>query len=245
METVPSPAPTLGRRPLRSGRVVGGPIALLAALLLAASAHAISFDPGGGYHADGGARLFRATGPQVQFREMVDTPGRFRLDHEWGFYYRNDPGLRVPVFDTSDDDRRYEQAKVDFDVAAVFDLDGSEWPRRFTPRQEDFGFYVSVRGAGGDVTVFSDPSLNSGGVDHAGHFVDRNRPGESVVAFEVGPHTISILSEYGLGPAAVAAATPPRPTPGTTPGPGVPEPGAALLMALGFTLIGARLRAAR
>ena len=103
---------------------------------------------------------------------------------------------------------------------------------------------VDMNGRGPDVMVYSDPALNPGGSDFAGHFQDANRPNESVVAFSANRLTVSILAQSGLAGSLPPVSGPP-PKPGPTPTAGVPEPSAALLLGMGFVVVSAGLRRRR
>lgn len=111
------------------------------------------------------------------------------VDLEFGLFFEGASSDLFTIFGSSEDTN--DVAVIDFANGVVVDLEDSGIESLFAPSSADFGFYLSVFGAGGSiVTVFSDPALN-GGLDHFGAFslllLDSEFPGAFAANFYTGP----------------------------------------------------------
>jgi hypothetical protein len=187
--------------------------ALLA--LTAGTASAALIVPG--FNPDNGAEAFlpaSITG-HVELFDAADLsapPGGF----EFGFYFLSDPGTRVVIFDTTDVGPGGAQAAIDFGLGRVIDLDASALQSTFAPGAAPLGFYLQV----GATTLFSQASLNPGGVDFVETLRDTSGSGSYLVAFEIPGVAFPISLQFVSGYTAV------------------PEPAVASLLLAGVLLTG-------
>ncbi len=136
----------------------------------------------------------------------------------FGFYYAGASDTLIPIFGADDTTpvaiTSNQRARVDFNLARVFDIDsgGSE---AFTSQGDtSIGFYLTLPTI--PVTLFSQAILNSGEQDFSGAFPFIENPQAIAIAF--GTSNVGYLSLHSIQPLAA-----------------VPLPGAAGLWLLGMT----------
>jgi hypothetical protein len=146
-------------------------VVVVVLLLSAAKVFAIPFanpDPGlFGPDRDGNGYFSQAGVPTISL-ELLDIAG-----FEFGFFFQNDPGTLITIFDPLDADPDpggpgsvTPIALIDFTGGFVFDIDENIVQSLFTGSTDNFGFYATLGGG----TVYSDASLNPGGTDWFGAF---------------------------------------------------------------------------
>lgn len=111
---------------------------------------------------------------QVFFSEVFDLgPFLGVQSSEFGFFFSgadvNDPTNLIPIFDSSDIGVLGRLALVDFSAGIVFDLDENSVQNTFSD-SGDIGFYISLDPSLGVPSFFTDPALNTDGLDLAGTF---------------------------------------------------------------------------
>lgn len=119
-------------------------------------------------------------GPDVDQNGYFDVLGRTSISLEvydglsaasgsfgfrFGFYYRDDPGTLIPIFDPADQGPPNQVALVDFVNGLILDANEpvaspSFVQAIFAPKSEPIGFFVQAPGAA--TALYSDPSLNAG-----------------------------------------------------------------------------------
>jgi hypothetical protein len=89
--------------------------------------------------------------------DLADTVASF------GFFGQGTPGTLIPIFEASD--LTNEAAIIDFTAGYIFDVEDDAVQSFFTP-VSSVGFYLDFAGS----ILYSDPTLNVGGVDLMGAF---------------------------------------------------------------------------
>lgn len=134
---------------------------------------------------------------------------------EFGGFDKNDPGTLIPFFEASD--LTGEAAMVDFTGGFVFDVEDNAIQSVFAPI-DSVGFYLDLPGLG---TLFSDPTLNLGGVDVMAAHPTIGQPFTSLIFYDgpAGAAAPATLMSWHL----ISDVTG-----------GVPLPSSAALLALGL-----------
>lgn len=128
-----------------------------------------------------GSGYFNAGG-QVLSVELFDLAGTILpAGTDFGFYFRGAAGTQVSIFDALDQASPEQKALIDFDNGTVIDVDGNVLQQLFTPNHSDpIGFFMHTDALG---TLFSDASLNAGGLDVFGAFESLTLPNRFYTLF--------------------------------------------------------------
>lgn len=172
-------------------------LAALTGLALAAPAFAIPSTPAG-YMDDAGDELF-VPASNVVGVELFDLFGAFS---EFGFYFADDPGTLISIFDAGDDlGLSSATAFIDFDNGFVFDVDAGVIQDLFTTSGAAIGFWLTV----GSLTIHSEAALNAAGTDLGFAFQSMSDPMDWLIGFDgFGGGTIALEFFSGLSSVTVS-----------------------------------------
>ena len=136
---------------------------------MAGSANAAPVGPIPNYSPDAGDSYFVPTQDAgfIISVEVADVDS-IQATSSFGFYFWDDPGNLITIFDPTDqasdpnDANTFPSAFVSFKDGIVFDFDANVVQDNFTPtlNPSSFGFFLTVLGE----TIYSDPTRNAGGV---------------------------------------------------------------------------------
>ncbi len=136
----------------------------------------------------------------------------------FGFFGQGTPGNLIPIFEAGD--LTGESAIIDFSVGYVFDAEDNSIQSLF-PAASTIGFYLDFAGN----ILYSDPTLNLGGLDIMGAYPSISQDFTSLLFFD-GPADDpqrTLLSWHVISDVTA-----------------VPLPGTALLMVIGLGLLASR-----
>ena len=154
--------------------------------------------------------LFTA-GDDLTFNaEIFDLADGFGGGYEFGFFFADDPGTLIPIFDPADSTAFLggQSALVDFGGGAVADIDdGLSLQSTFTPSSQPFGFYLAV----GFATYYSDSTVPAqAGEDNVAEFPSLFTPGDFLIGiaddFGQGVQPLGYYQVTGIAPVPVPAA---------------------------------------
>lgn len=195
------------------------------AAVSASTATATIVNPDPGIFDDDDGSLYFLPSAEVFSAELFDLLGG-GVTTSFGFFFAgadvNDPGNLITIFGPEDQGAPFDQiALVDFIQGMVFDIDDGEIQSTFSGFGP-IGFFMSFA-PDIPVSLFTDPSLNPGGLDLAATFPFLADPSTYLIGFEApleGEVPVTLLFEVVSGINQI------------------PEPGAFLILGVGLAGLG-------
>lgn len=147
-------------------------------LILVNHAHALILNPDTlSFYGDNKGETFFTSTPTftVETFDLFNTTG---VGAEFGFYFVGSPSTLIPIFDSND---VLGSAAIDFAGGLVIDIEDQFPQSLFFGSDEPVGFYLRAEG----VTVYTESSLNTGGIDVAATFPSILDPSLYMIGFEI------------------------------------------------------------